>query len=280
MKKLILFNLILSFFLAFISCSSDDDAISIENSENDLKLLLNLKKTSTGSNLLNLQVGDTLTFKYTITSNFESDNPYEISPISTITEKHQVINKDYEIFFNDIKVNKIVTNNKEGEFKYLIKRAGNFDNIFILSAENKANKIYKDEYNLFFNAVKIVAYSYITKTKKGGTFNHSRWNYYNKIYVETGFEKNDNFLNNSKYDIKFLHLSSTFENFQKNLSSDFYPVQNYEGGSNPSIKPTLINSIAFTKEVGNDKIKITYDNIPVTYFGRQDSWGNDGKNNF
>lgn len=280
MKKICYKSTFLLCLLTLLSCSNVDD--DDKKSNDDLKLDINFVKSSTGSNLSNLQVGDTITFEYKITSSLTSTKDYIINPKINNPNKHQIIGEDYEIVKDNKSLPFISTKDKEGTFQYLVKKPGNFDNYFSVSTKNSTNEtVTSKEYNIFFNAVKIVAYSYTIQLQNGTTTRSSTNKFFNKIFIDTGNKENDNYLVDLNYSVKFLHLENKFTKFQKNKSLDFHDPQQYKGAKLPSVTPTTITSITFSVPLNNSNSTIIeYKNIPVQSMDRQQSWGENGNNNF
>ena len=57
-------------------------------------------------------------------------------------------------------------------------------------------------------------------------------------------------------------------------------MQHYEGGNNASVRPGQIDKLNFKKQINNQTVTVEYNNIPVVHQGQQDTWGDDGKNNW
>ncbi|SKB60389.1 hypothetical protein SAMN05660477_00165 [Soonwooa buanensis] len=186
------------------------------------------------------------------------------------------------MYFEKTKYSEITTPKQEGEFKMYIKRPGNFQNKFSIKSikDNTIDVVGTNDGEILFNAVKINAYSYTRKTRDDGTFHHSEWNYYNKLYIDTGNQENDNYLNNVPFSAKFSFVENAFQGLKQKQSLDFYDVQHYKGGSSASVKPDQIDKLTFKKQINNQMVTVEYNNIPVVYQGQQDAWGDEGKNNW
>lgn len=259
----------------FLSCHSDDSEPVFTPK---VGLETTFLKATHQHSLSNIQVGDTLTYTFHISENRKSDK-FAIVPESNNSIKHQFMDVDYELLYNDNKVNAIETTEKTGNFKIVVKKAGNFQHSYKVISY-KDNDIFESQTtDLIFNAIKITAYRYNWKYKNGGSFSHSKWRYFHKLYIDTGEQQYDNYLNNLSYQIRFDNYNHNFSNFEKNTNMNFYQVQHYQGGDNPT-QYSNIDKIIFKKEYNGNISLIEYHNIPVLWLGRHDNWGYNGNNNW
>ncbi|QII70449.1 hypothetical protein G8C41_06345 [Apibacter sp. B3706] len=284
MKKLMLLFLLM---VIIYSCSDSDtndlnlttDQNLIENPTFSIKFV----KASNGSTMNNLQVGDSLVLTYKITgATIKPDEAFTIMPQPGGPISHQLLGEDYDLYFKNKKVDNIYTVENEGKFTLYIKKAGNFSHTycaFIVNAKN--NEIPKkliSKSELFFNSVRIVAYNYEIRLRKSSTWHHSLNGVFHKLYIDTGNEVYDKYLENLSYNVYYNSRSFEQSNFRNKENRDFYDVQKVEGGKRAYIINT-IDKIIFKKDVNGIITNIEYKNIPVVSYGRKDDWGTEGNNN-
>lgn len=238
MKKLILLFLL---YIGINSCSDFDDInlnqtidqTLIENPTFSLKFV----RTSRGSTMNNLQVGDSLVIAYKITGvTIKSDEAFTIMPQLGGPVSHQILGEDYDLFYKNKKVDKINTLEKQGKFTLYIKKAGNFSHVytaFIVNTENNEipNKLIPKS-DLYFNSVRIVAYNYEIRLRKSSTWQHSLRRVFHKLYIDTGNEEYDKYLENLTYNVYYNSRSFEQSNFRNKQNRDFYEIQRVEGGKN------------------------------------------------
>ena len=284
-QKVVMFFVIM-FLVA--SCSSDDDIVLSEKEvENPIpipsKLELRFVRASGDSDISNLQVGDSVIVGYKITGeNLQEDEAFAITPLSGGPVSHQVLGEDYDCYYRKQKVESFHTSDQEGEFTLHIKKPGNFRHVYELSKVKKdslilpAQQLAKGE--IFFNSVRIVAYSYEVRTKKGDISSHSRWDTYYKYFIDSGNEQYDTYLEGLNSQFHYNNLISNQSDFQNKTSRDFHPVQRSKG-SGGKYRVYMIDKIMFKKQVNGLETNIEYKNIPVGWYDRQDQWGDRGTEN-
>lgn len=284
MKKLILLFLLM---VGIYSCSdSDTDDLDLTTDQNLIEnptFSLKFVKASNGSTMTNLQVGDSLVIAYEINGvSINTHETFTIMPQLGGPVSHQILGEDYDLYYKNKKVDKINTLEKQGKFTLYIKKAGNFSHTysaFIVNAEN--NEIPKkliSKSELYFNSVRIVAYNYEIRLRKSSTWQHSLRGVFHKLYIDTGNEEYDKYLENLTYNVYYNSRSFEQSNFRNKENRDFYEVQRVEGGKNAYTVNT-IDKIVFKKEVNGVTTNIEYKNIPVVFYGRKDDWGTEGNNN-
>lgn len=294
MKKLALVALLATFTFASQSCSKDDDneiKYDIKNLTDDfhLSLRLDFVESKTGSDLTNVRVGDILTFAYTIEAEADSaKEEFVIIPDVLDSKKHQIIGKDYNIgkelqrgLIPNVKsLKEINTSDKSGYLYLKVLKPGNFQLVFnILKKDAETNSWIKGtSCELLFNPVRIVAYTYTVQRRRKGNNHHSRWERYHKFFIDCGNQDNDNYLTDLPYTIKLQNIASDEANFIANKHYDFFPSEEYKGGSSPTIHEKM-DEIVFTKKINGSNYFISYKNITVTDYARQDKWDDKGNAN-
>jgi hypothetical protein len=264
------------------ACSSDDhDDITVLSSNSALKIAF--VKTDTGHIENNLQVGDVLTYKYTLEGLADSFSSYEIVPEEDVnlSQYHQTKDTDYSLPSNSNNV--IKPQGKEGNFNLRIKEPGNFKIKFVLkkiSPEGAKTAVAAD--TLDFNAVKISAYCYYRKT--------SRYYFYSKLVINTGNKAKDTYLSDQKsckitYTTKnngnsILETTTATINFKHDSILGIRPYEAYDYHSSGHVLSS-VSEITFKKSLiyNGDQIDIDikYKDVPVTNYGQQDGWGGQGQ---
>lgn len=272
--SIFLFSALLCFI---ISCKNREDTISPQN---NINLKLAFSKSSTGSTLTNVQVGDTLTFNYEINAQ-QTNGKFALIPQVQSPIKHQIINTDYELFLKDKKItDTLFVSSLKGSFKVYIKKPGNFQLGYQAVNINGKNTFTSASQELLFNPVKIIAYSYNWMYRSPGTFHHSQWRYFHKLYIDTGDQANDQYLTELPYEVSFLSYRNTFSSLRPRANIDFYDVQDYTGDSNASVQASSVNKLIFKKYINGVATTIEYNNIPVRWMGRHDDWEYNGSSNW
>ncbi|MFV0531508.1 MAG: hypothetical protein ACK5MD_08715 [Flavobacteriales bacterium] len=274
MKKIYKIAVAVVASLFFFSCHSDDEMLAPK-----ITLDTTFLEATNQHTLSNIQVGDTLTYKFDISGNTDSDS-FAIVPGETNNSiKHQFMDVDYELLYNGSKTDTIKTSQNTGTFKIVAKKTGNFQHTYKAIAYKGNDTLESEKTDLIFNAVRIIAYSYTWKYKSGGIFSHSKWKCFHKLYIDTGEQQYDHYLDGLTYDVKYASYNKPIYNFERSTNRDFHGMQEYEGGSDPTIYST-IDKIIFKKEFNGISSLIEYHNIPVHYMGRHDDWGYGGNNNW
>jgi hypothetical protein len=262
--------------MAFYACKTDrDDTITplVPSPTAPAETLkLSFVKTNTGHDLGNLQAGDVITFKYETSASLE-DGKLSIVPEITDKTKHQIIGKDFGLSQNDKPTDSIKLTKNTGEFNMQVHAPGAFqNNLQLLKRKNNAYAPLAQAATVF-NVVQIIAYRYAWEARAASFWNntHSIQTIRHKLFIKTGEEQNDNFLNGLSFQMKFAGRAPWFNNFQKSTNIDFVEFQDYEGGTSPAIAAGYINTINFVKEVNGIKTNIEYNGISVQDFGG-DAW--------
>ena len=303
-NQLIMKNTIYSFLLftlmvGIINSCSDQDAIDIGLKPRDLSFgwsqhsfpftIETITSFSKNRNLLNLQVDDTVTvnFKVTNSSHLYDSTYYKMAILVDNLDYHQQIGIDYDFIFQGKKyvnnADSLILHNGDNIGKIIIKKPGGFQLHYIAvdyiptHGYGKGNNQYDASLN--FNAVRIVAYRYEQQIRDGNIWHHSEWNYYHKVWVDTGDKQNDNFFNGFKASASVGDLTTDTDNITKGISFDIYPSQYYEGGDSPKTFGTL-KKITISNIVNGLPFSAVYDNIPISFQGRHDDWSEIGKNNW
>jgi hypothetical protein len=286
MKKIVF--ILSTIVLASCSKSKTDEAVVTppEVVKEKIELKTAFFYASNGHDLSNVQVGDTLTYKFEITTNIKSEN-FTIFPAIFDKFKHQIINIDYTLFYNKLKCNEIkALNNKNGEFKILVNKAGNFQHVYTastLSAIDKTLEIQSSPNDVKFNAVRIIAYRYNYNFYTTNAGHH--WNrFFNKLYIDNGDQKdkNDNYLQGLDYEVKFLSYTNGGANFPINTNIDFAGSYEKWGGdllNGTEVNPGQIETLTFYIVINGQKTPVVYKNIPNPEWGDRPEWGDAGNNN-
>jgi hypothetical protein len=287
MKKIVF--ILSAIVLASCSKSKTDETVvtPTEVVKDKVELKTAFFYASNGHDLSNIQVGDTLTYKFEISTNIKSEN-FIISPAILDKFKHQIINTDYTLFYNKLKCNEIkALSNKTGEFKILVNKAGNFQHVYIAttpSATEKTLLIGSEPNDVKFNAVRIIVYRYNYNYYTTNAGHH--WDrYFNKLYIDNGDQKDkdDNYLKGLDYEVKFLSYTTGGTNFPINTNVDFAAPYEKWGGDvihdTFEVNPGQIDKLTFTKVINGTPTKIVYNNIPNPYWGQRPEWGDGGNNN-
>ncbi len=278
MKKIITpFAVILLF-----SCSKDN----IDTVTPDKSIVLNtsLLSVSNGHDISNIQVGDTLTYKYDITSNLVDGDNY-IVPETVSTIKHQRQNIDFTLFYNKLKCDTVKCLSKTGSFKILVNRAGNFQSAYTsLNFAKGPNKpiTTSNATDISFNAVRIIAYRYSWEwDRRGSSLFGYRYYYrhFHKLYIDCGNQQNDIYLQNLGYNLKYYSFNVNRSGFIQNSNIDFHEVQETDSGNSPSVQADQINKLTFYKSVNGIQTTIEYNNVSVPHVGEHNDWGYNGNNN-
>jgi hypothetical protein len=280
LRKKIKVALIMGTMTAFTTaCSDDHDDITVPSSA----LKIAFVQTNTGHIENNLQVGDVLTYKYTLEDIDGEFSSYEIVPEGQTVVFHQI--KDTDFSLGDANIKPI---GKEGNFKLTILKPGNFQLKFVLkkiTSEGEKTAVATAEVD--FNAVKITAYRYDWEYKGSSGGHHSQHLYFHKLYIDTGHEQYDNlYLGGLTLTAYFKNLKNlyqgfqnTFQDFIPNTHIDFYEQQDYEGtesGSKNVVLVSTIDEIVFDKDVNGVTTHMEYKNIPVIDWKYQNSWADQG----
>lgn len=259
------------------SCSKDENQPTTDAVEKKVSLTSTLDYVTNGHTIGNVQVGDTITYRYSIISNIPNGDFY-IVPETTSAILHQLRNVDFTLFYNKLKCDTVKCLAKSGKFKILVNRPGNFQNtVTALNFEKGQNKpiTFSNSIDVLFNAIKITAYVYWWDWDSSQTWGNK---YYTFLHINTGNQINDTYLTGLNYNIFFDSTNQGKSNFSSNTNI----LIKFQNGPNPYQNPQLLTNISkinFIKPFNGINTNIEYTNIPVSNLGRRDDLQDIGNNN-
>ena len=212
--------------------------------------------------ITNILVGDTIPYEIEI----KDDNPngvdanYSLFASEKGNKNHQVLNRDYELYYeNEGKLVKLERGKENilfkgvGKHKFYIKPLvpGSFQHIYSLQKQIDGKPVGDNlKRELLFAAVKITLYSkahtrYVTKWR--GKTSVNKWSYH--FIIDDGVEEKDNYLSPAGFDVKY----SVYE---KNGSAPF-AEGNLEVGKEIEFYVSAERERGFPEMIEQVKIHIT-----------------------
>jgi hypothetical protein len=188
--------------IAFIACSknNDDEGNPAPPKESSFSASIKEAFTDPYKDLKNILVDDYIPYEITIEDNSSSTEGISYSLISERDEeKHQVFNRDFELYTDNEKgeKQKVTTNylsfSSKGKHKFYIKPIvpGTFQHTYLLQRQiNGKPEGQEQAYHINFNAVKIT----ISATRKFFTYISAKI----KIKIEDGINVKDRYLSPEK----------------------------------------------------------------------------------